>query len=72
MQAYNYLKKQIIEVTTLMSISQSKEQFDSLFQQKYNTTPVQLELEFNEEIKNDSPNDEFDKGIDRILGFEED
>ncbi|MFK1982218.1 P63C domain-containing protein [Bacteroides fragilis] len=67
-----HLKKQIIEVTTLMSISQSKEQFDSLFQQKYNTTPVQLELEFNEEIKNDSPNDEFDKGIDRILGFEED
>lgn len=67
-----HLKKQIIEVTTLMSISQSKEQFDSLFQQKYNTTPVQLELEFNEEIKNDSPNDDFDKGIDKILGFEED
>jgi conserved hypothetical protein len=67
-----HLKKQIIEVTTLMSISQSKEQFDSLFQQKYNTTPVQLQLEFNEEIKNDSPNDDFDKGIDKILGFEED
>lgn len=43
-----HLKKQIIEVTTLMSISQSKEQFDSLFQQKYNKRPVQLELEFNE------------------------
>ena len=67
-----HLKKQIIEVTTLMSISQSKEQFDSLFQQKYNTTPVQLELEFNEEIKNDSPNDDFDKGIEKIMGFEED
>lgn len=67
-----HLKKQIIEVTTLMSISQSKEQFDSLFQQKYNTTPVQLQLEFNEEIKNDSPNDDFDKGIDKILGFEVD
>ena len=67
-----HLKKQIIEVTTLMSISQSKEQFDSLFQQKYNTTPVQLQLEFNEEIKNDSPNDDFDKSIDKILGFEED
>lgn len=64
-----HLKKQIIEVTTLMSISQSKEQFDSLFQQKYNTTPVQLQLEFNEEIKNDSPNDDFDKSIDKILGF---
>jgi hypothetical protein len=55
-----------------MSISQSKEQFDSLFQQKYNTTPVQLQLEFNEEIKNDSPNDDFDKSIDKILGFKED
>ena len=67
-----HLKKQIIEVTTLMSISQAKEQFDSLFQQKYNTTPVQLQLEFNEEIKNDSPNDDFDKSIDKILGFKED
>lgn len=65
-----HLKKQIIEVTTLMSISQSKEQFNSLFQQKYNTTPVQLELEFNEEIKNDSPSDDFDKGMGKILGFE--
>lgn len=45
-----HLKKQIIEVTTLMSISQSKEQFDALFQQKYNASPVQLQLEFNEEL----------------------
>lgn len=60
-----HLKKQIIEVTTLMSISQSKEQFDALFQQKYNTTPVQLQLEFNEEVK-----DDFDKGMDKILGYE--
>ncbi|MGP1500202.1 MAG: P63C domain-containing protein [Bergeyella cardium] len=43
-----HLKKQIIEVTTLMSISQSKEQFDSLFQQKYNKQPIQLKLEFEE------------------------
>ncbi|MDD1524151.1 hypothetical protein CYV15_09625 [Riemerella anatipestifer] len=43
-----HLKKQIIEVTTLMSVSQSKEQFDSLFQQKYNKQPVQLKLEFEE------------------------
>lgn len=47
-----HLKKQIIEVSTLMSISQSKEQFDALFQQKYNTSPVQLQLEFNEDIQN--------------------
>lgn len=49
-----HLKKQIIEVTTLMSISQSKEQFDSLFQQKYNTSPVQLQLEFNEEVEDEN------------------
>lgn len=45
-----HLRKQIIEVTTLMSISQSKEQFDGLFQQKYNKRPAQLQLEFNEEV----------------------
>ena len=43
-----HLKRQIIEVTTLMSVSQSKEQFDALFQQKYHKI-VQLELEFEEE-----------------------
>ena len=42
-----HLKKQIIEVTALMSVSQSKEQFDALFLQKYKKI-VQLELEFNE------------------------
>lgn len=46
-----HLKKQIIEVTLLMSISKSKEQFNSLFQEKYNKQPVQLELEFMEEIE---------------------
>ncbi len=32
-----------------MSVGQSKEQFDSLFQQKYKKQPVQLKLEFEEE-----------------------
>lgn len=45
-----HLKRQIIEVTTLMTISQSKEHFDALFQQKYNKAPIQLQLEFNENI----------------------
>jgi hypothetical protein len=45
-----HLKKQIIEVTAIMSISQSKEQFDALFQQKYNAKPVQLQLEFSENV----------------------
>jgi hypothetical protein len=46
-----HLKKQIIEVTTLMEVSQSREQFNSLFQQKYNKRPIQLELEFNENFQ---------------------
>ena len=42
-----HLRKQIVEVTTLMSVSESKEQFNYLFKKKYNVEP-QLELEFNE------------------------
>ncbi|NUE67603.1 P63C domain-containing protein [Snodgrassella sp. ESL0253] len=42
-----HLKKQITEVTTLMSVSESKEQFDYLFKKKYDDEP-QLTLEFNE------------------------
>jgi hypothetical protein len=41
-----HLKKQIIEVTTLMSIAESKEQFQSIFEKKYHKK-IQLELEFN-------------------------
>jgi len=63
-----HLKKQIIEVTTLMSVSQSKEQFDSLFQQKYNVGPVQLQLEFNEN-KEEEPLSDFNKKIKKGLGF---
>ena len=44
------LKKQIHEVTALMSISDTKEQFNKLFEKKYKTPPVQLEMEFNEEL----------------------
>jgi hypothetical protein len=43
-----HLKKQIFEVTAIMSISESKEQFNALFQHKYNAKPIQLQLEFNE------------------------
>jgi len=42
-----HLKKHIIEVTTLMSIAESKEQFQSIFEKKYHKK-IQLELEFNE------------------------
>lgn len=68
-----HLKKQIIEVTTLMSISKSKSEFNKLFERKYNAKPIQLELEFNEDINEvkSKSNDDFDKGIDKIIGFEE-
>ena len=49
-----HLKKQIIEVTTLMSIAKSKEQFQSLFKQKY-CKEIQLELEFNEIFSEEKP-----------------
>lgn len=62
-----HLKRQIIEVTTLMSVSQSKEQFNSLFQQKYHKV-VQLELEFNEEIP-EKKKTEFDKSLQKALEF---
>lgn len=42
-----HLKKQIHEVTALMSVSESKEQFNELFKKKYGSG-VQLELEFEE------------------------
>lgn len=63
-----HLKKQIIEVTTLMSISESKEQFDSIFQQKYNTDPVQLKLEFNEK-KTEPKLSDFDQKLKKGLEF---
>lgn len=44
-----HLKKHIIEVTTLMSISQSKTQFNELFEQKYHQAPLQLQFEYDEQ-----------------------
>lgn len=62
-----HLKKQIIEVTTLMSVSQSKEQFNALFQMKYNKKPIQLDLEFNEVIEPKKPLGDFDKTVKKFL-----
>ena len=43
-----HLRKQITEVTTLMSIARSKQEFQELFKRKYNTDPQkELELDFN-------------------------
>ena len=60
-----HLKKQIIEVTALMSISESKEQFDALFQRKYHKV-VQLELEFNEEPE---PPSQLNKALKTALNY---
>lgn len=65
-----HLKKQIIEVTTLMSVAQSKEQFDSLFQQKYNKQPIQLKLEFEEEPAPPKKLSDFDQKLKKGLGFD--
>lgn len=62
-----HLKKQIIEVTTLMSISRTKEQFESLFQQKYNKV-VQLEIEFNE-IVEEPKLSSFDQSLFKALNY---
>lgn len=50
-----------------MSISKSKEQFNSLFQQKYNKV-VQLELEFNEEVKEPKLS-KFDQSLSQALNY---
>ncbi len=62
-----HLKKQIIEVTTLMSVSKNKEQFEALFQQKYNKI-VQLELEFNEVIEEPKLS-QFDQSLSKALNY---
>lgn len=62
-----HLKRQIIEVTTLMSISQTKEQFDALFQQKYHKV-VQLDSEFNKDLP-DKEKTEFDKSLQKALAY---
>lgn len=43
-----HLKKQITEVTTLMEVSNTKKEFESLFERKYGDKS-QLELEFDEQ-----------------------
>lgn len=64
-----HLKKQIIEITTLMSISQSKEQFNGLFEQKYHKKPVQLLMEFNEEPPKEEKLSDFNQKLKTALEF---
>ncbi|MDO4666788.1 MAG: P63C domain-containing protein [Streptococcus sp.] len=55
-----HLKKQITEVTTLMSISNSREEFQKLFDKKYsNKEQMELELDFEDnKLKKVSENNE--------------
>lgn len=62
------LKKQIHEVTALMSISESKEQFNGLFEKKYKTSPIQLEMEFNENV-NDEPPSSFNQNLKKAIDY---
>lgn len=62
-----HLKKQIIEVTTLMSIAESKEQFQSIFEKKYHKK-IQLELEFNENVQEPILSS-FNKKLVTALGY---
>lgn len=64
-----HLKKQIIQVTTLMEMSESKEQFNALFQRKYNTKPIQLQLEFDEEPEPQKKLSSFDQKLKKGLDF---
>lgn len=61
-----HLKKQLHEVTALMSISESKEQFNALFDKKYGGGMIQLELEFNEEPPKLSS---FNKNITKAIEY---
>jgi len=63
-----HLKKQLHEVTALMSISKSKEQFNAFFSEKYGGGLVQLELEFNEEPESLS---DFNKNLKKTLEHKE-
>ena len=63
-----HLKRQIIEVTTLMSVSQSKEQFDALFKPKYHKV-VQFQLAFEVEPPKEAPKSLFNNKLTRALNY---
>lgn len=66
-----HLKKQITEVTTLMSIARTKAEFQSLFKRKYNTDPQQeLELNFSKNSKDESLSD-FNTKLQIALKFDQ-
>lgn len=60
-----HLKKQIIETTTLMSISSNKEEFQLLFNRKYNKF-VQLSLDYDEELKKEEQFSKHNKSLEKV------
>ena len=64
-----HLKKQIIQVTTLMSVAESKEHFNALFEHKYHKKPVQLELEFNEDVEYEKNLSSFNKKLKTAIEY---
>lgn len=73
-----HLKRQIHEVTALMAVSDTKEEFDKLFAKKYKTAPIQLDLEFEENTKKQSKKEHlpqyeptlFDNAIEKASNFD--
>lgn len=63
-----HLKKQIIEVTLLMEMSETKADFEKLFQKKYNKSP-QLEFDFKDEEPNNLDLSDFNQKLKKGLGF---
>ncbi|HEY9018170.1 P63C domain-containing protein [Thiomicrospira sp.] len=64
-----HLKRQITEVTTLMEISDTKDEFQRLFKKKYQTDPqYELEMDFSQPAKNKKQT-EFDKNLQIALSF---
>ena len=59
------LKKRIYELTTLISVSQNKEEFNRFFEYKYNAMPIQLEFMENIEKQKSS----FNRYIERALNY---
>jgi hypothetical protein len=64
-----HLKKQITEVTLLMEISNTKQEFQFLFKKKYNTDPQQeLEMDFKKEAKK-TKKDAVEEQLQQTLDF---
>jgi len=65
-----HLKKQITEVTTLMSIARSKDEFQQLFKRKYHTDPqYELEIDFEKNV-NPEKSSEFNNSLQKAIDFD--